>query len=534
MTCFQHHVTSLIDSTDTSPTMTVMMAPAASEVRDDHHHQEPHTRPSLLTRLLAHIWDGPRPPHEAKLIQRLDLHLMTYATYGYFVRLLDSSNITNAYISGMSEDLSFHGNQFNLLGTFFTCGYLVGQIPSQLLMTRVRPSIWLPTVELGWSILTFAFSGVKNVETVFALRFLVGLLESGFAVGVITVMGSWYTKRELGKRIAIFYSASYAAQMFSGYLQAGIYRGMEGHLGWPGWRWLFIFCGVISLPGAAWGYYAVPDSPYTTRVRWLREEQRVWFRERAEGMKRARPVRLSVLKGKKILGGWKIWVFTLTLIFHCVATQPLNYFPIWLKALKRFSVYQLNVYPTGGQALGLVTTLAYGWVSDYTGKRWQVLLVPATINFVGIVIVAVYPSYGWVFAGYMLNGASWGFWPVLYAWVNEVCGSDAEERAVVIAVAQTMGQAFVAWVPVVVLNVGKYAPKFTLGFRVLVGISVGQWLSIWVIRWFVNRGERTADKGIEPEIADGVPCAEVGSGSVDDGARRVVEEKVVLRGAPLT
>ncbi|TVY17249.1 Pantothenate transporter liz1 [Lachnellula arida] len=65
-------------------------------------------------------------------------------------------------------------------------------------------------------------------------RFVIGVLESPFAVGVLTVMGNWYTKKELAKRIAIFYSASYAASMFSGYLQAGIYKGMDGHLGLAG------------------------------------------------------------------------------------------------------------------------------------------------------------------------------------------------------------------------------------------------------------------------------------------------------------
>jgi ACS family pantothenate transporter-like MFS transporter len=95
----------------------------------------------------------------------------------------------------MKEDLQFKGNQYNLLATFFTCGYLVGQIPSQFLLTRVRPSVYLPTVELLWSILTFCFAAVPNVKTVFALRFLLGMLEAPFAVGVLTLMGSWYTPR---------------------------------------------------------------------------------------------------------------------------------------------------------------------------------------------------------------------------------------------------------------------------------------------------------------------------------------------------
>ncbi|EXJ88057.1 hypothetical protein A1O1_04984 [Capronia coronata CBS 617.96] len=444
------------------------------------------------------IWDGERSEEERKLVQRLDLHVMTWATFGYFIRLLDSGNVTNAYVSGMKEDLGFHGDQYNLLTTFFTCGYLVAQIPSQFFLTRIRPSYYLPTAELVWSIITFCFAAVQKVEHVFALRFLVGMLEAPFAVGVLTVMGSWYTPRELGKRIAIFYSASYAASMFSGYLQAGIYKNMDDHLGLAGWRWLFIFCGVISLPAAFWGFYAVPDNPYTTKARWISAGQRVKYLARMEVLDRRGPVRLSWAKMRKIVAHWPIYVMTLTLIFHCIATQPLNYFSVWLKSLNRFSVYQINLFPTAAQALGLVTTLAYSWISDALGgKRWQLMIPPATFNFIGMVVVASGPGYAATFFGYMINAASWGYWPVVYAWANEICHDDAEERAIVIGVAQTFGQAFIAWVPVVILDVGKYAPRFKLGFCVMSGISVLQFSMIFVLRYFVRR-----DKARKKQEAD--------------------------------
>lgn len=61
--------------------------------------------------------------------------------------------------------------------------------------------------------------------------------------------------------------------MFSGYLQAGIYSGMNGLHGLAGWRWLFIMCGIITVPGSLWGFFAVPDSPYDTKAFYLNEEE---------------------------------------------------------------------------------------------------------------------------------------------------------------------------------------------------------------------------------------------------------------------
>jgi len=259
-------------------------------------------------------------------------------------------------------------------------------------------------------------------------------------------------------------------------------------LGLAGWRWLFIFCGILSLPFSIYGYFAIPDNPYTTKVKWLSESKLKYARARLEAVDRRPPVRLTWAKVKRIFSHWPLYAMTAALIFQCVVTQPLNYFPVWLKALDRFSVYQINLLPTAAQGLGLVTTLAYSWLSDgLGGRRWEILTIPAIVNFVGMLLVAIGPGYGATFFGYMLNGASWGFWPVLYAWANEICHKDAEERAIVIGVAQTFGQAFIAWVPVVILDTSKYAPKFTMGYSIMTGVSVLQFLTIFVIRYFHNR-----------------------------------------------
>jgi ACS family pantothenate transporter-like MFS transporter len=102
--------------------------------------------------------------------------------------------------------------------------------------------------------------------------------------------------------------------MFSGYLQAAIYKGLDGHLGLAGWRWLFIFCGVISTPFAFWGYYAIPDNPYNTRARWLKEEHKAKFIARMERADRRKPTKLSWAKLRKIFSHWPVYAMTITLM----------------------------------------------------------------------------------------------------------------------------------------------------------------------------------------------------------------------------
>lgn len=82
---------------------------------------------------------------------------------------------------------------------------------------------------------------------------------------------------------------------------------------------------------------------------------------------------------------------------------------------------------------------------------------------------------------------------------------DMEERAVVIGVAQTFGQAFIAWVPVLILDVGKYAPRFKMGFAVMSGISVLQFAAIFLVRWFgkweANKERDEQDEGASDVVA---------------------------------
>jgi MFS transporter, ACS family, pantothenate transporter len=156
----------------------------------------------------------------------------------------------------MKEDLEIVGNEYQMLTTMWTIGYVISQIPSQLICTRVRMSLWCPSWELFWVVVTFATASVKTTHQLYACRFLVGLAEGTFYPAVHTVLGGWYTKQELAKRACIFFASAFIGSMFSGYLQAAVYNGLDGH-GLRGWRWLFIMDGIITLPMALWGKFSV-------------------------------------------------------------------------------------------------------------------------------------------------------------------------------------------------------------------------------------------------------------------------------------
>lgn len=271
----------------------------------------------------AYIWDYDpgRSKEETAFVQRLDFYVLFILSLGYFIKNLDQTNISNAYVSGMKEDLQMNKNELNMIDVAWTCGYVIGQVPSQIILTNVRPSIWIPSCELVWTMLTFCLAAVTTSNHVIAIRFFVGLLESIFYPAAHMILGSWYKPSELAKRACIFHASSAAAGMFSGYLQAGVYKGMNGLHGLPGWKWLFIMDGVISLAVACAGFFLIPDLPENSRAFYLSKEQIELAVKRMDDVGRAPRTRLGRSALKRIFGRWHVYLLTVLYIIFINAAS---------------------------------------------------------------------------------------------------------------------------------------------------------------------------------------------------------------------
>jgi ACS family pantothenate transporter-like MFS transporter len=233
----------------------------------------------------------------------------------------------------MKEALHMNANEINLIDVAWTTGYVIGQLPSQFILTKVRPSIWIPSCELVWKLLTFCLAGATSSNQVIAIRFFVGLVESIFYPAAHFLIRSWYKPSELGKRACVFHSSAAAAGMFSGYLQAAVYKGLNGVLGKAGWQWLFIMDGVISLPICLAGFFFIPDLPENTRAFYLSVEDAKLARRRMDEVGRAprRVLGWGILR--RVFTRWHVYALTVLYIIF-INTGPsssVNAFALWLK-----------------------------------------------------------------------------------------------------------------------------------------------------------------------------------------------------------
>ncbi|KAI5832240.1 MFS general substrate transporter [Schizophyllum commune Tattone D] len=410
----------------------------------------------------SYVWDTwDKPPEERRFLFKLDCCLLTYAALSYFSKYLDQQNITNAYVSGMKEDLGLEGNQLNYITTAWTCGYVIGQIPSNLLLTRIRPSIWIPAMELIWSALTMILASSKNFSSVLAIRFFVGLAESTFYPAIQYVIGSWYKGEELAKRACIFHTASAIGPMFSGFLQTGAYNGLNGVRGLPGWKWLFIIDGIITVPIALLGFLIMPDLPHTMKPNMFYDEAQLRIAvARMDQVGRKPPTHFTREKVTGFFKTWHLYVLVpLYVLFNngSYASQSMIF---WFKSFNQeehgrsFSIGQINTYPLGQNVMQVITTLIWAWWSDAVELRWPPMLLAGTWNMSVAIALAATPVYTHIarrWALYYMTTVTGGLSGLILAWANELTGGDSEKRSFVVANCNTFAYVFQAWLPILLI-----------------------------------------------------------------------------------
>jgi MFS transporter, ACS family, pantothenate transporter len=123
---------------------------------------------------------------------------------------------------------------------------IIGLWPTNILLTRVNPRWFIPCLELGWTVVTFLQSIMKTPAQMYALRAILAIFETGHYSAVVYLCGAWYQKGELARRLAIINITTAIGPMFSGYLQAAAYTGLNGVHGKAGWQWLFIIDGLST------------------------------------------------------------------------------------------------------------------------------------------------------------------------------------------------------------------------------------------------------------------------------------------------
>ncbi|KAI7706709.1 major facilitator superfamily transporter [Hortaea werneckii] len=422
---------------------------------------------------------------EKRLVRKLDLIFLPLACISIIMKKIDQSNYKAAYTAGMRDDLSLDGtNVLNWLDIYFTIPLAIFQVPSILMITRVRPSLWLPSLELCWGVLTGCMAAASSVQPMYVLRWLIGMCEASAWPGTTALLLSWYTPREMAKRQAVYLSASYVGSMFTFAMQSAIHQTLDQKAGLPGWRWLFVINGIMTVVVAMVGFFLIPDYPEDTRVRYLTSEELAVARQRLESCgkrtqsREPQPIIPLLLKTLKVMVSWKFCLLFLAYAPWAWSQQASAYFNLFLDSLHnqdgspRYSTTEVTNIPVGGYAISVVSAIAFASLSDRLQVRWQLAIFVDLIQLLCTSILAAWPAnVALKMFAFLLSYTTGINESILIAWVGDICKDNPTERAVIIAWTVSVMFAGNASMPLGLWPASQ-APDYKYGYKVAVGFCV--------------------------------------------------------------
>ncbi|KAE8443399.1 hypothetical protein EG329_001879 [Mollisiaceae sp. DMI_Dod_QoI] len=445
-------------------------------------------------------------PAERKLLVKLDFLIVGYAFVVLWVKYIDQTNINNAYVSGLAEDLHFHGNQLVQFQTMFVVANVVGLIPFVYLFPKV-PMFWLiPGLEFGWGIFTLLQFQAKSYSEFMAFRFIIGLFEAPYFSAVHFVIGSWYRSDELARRGGFFQAAISLGTLTASLLQSASSKGLSGVNGLSGWRWNFIITAIFPLALAPIGYLIWPGTPDKPNFRVISKSELVIARSRLENTGvQIKPMPFSIPLLKRIFSHKKVYLLVayITIVFNCSIAN--GGFLLWVKSLKRFSIPEINNLGAIPPAVGIFFCLFINFSADMAIGRTIAFLILAALNFTLLVILAIWnvPEAAKWFAFAMSSGTS-AMIPLIYSWANTLLRGDVEERAITLVLMQVIATSTNAWVPLLVWPTVE-SPKFPKGYPYATAMTIISVVMALVIKAIYRKEEAKSevqDEGLNDRLND--------------------------------
>ncbi|KAF7430959.1 hypothetical protein PC9H_006674 [Pleurotus ostreatus] len=225
---------------------------------------------------------------ERKLMRKIDLRLIPWLSFLYLLSFLDRTSIGNAKLYHLKDDLHLNDTQYLLSLTIFFFSYAIFEVPSNVFLKRLRPSIWLSALMFLWGIMMLDLTAVgktvqglvHNYGGLLGMRWMLGVFEAGLFPGVNYYLSCWYKRSEFGLRAALFFSAATVSGAFGGLLAAAI-SNMEGIGGKPAWAWIFILEGLATVVAGIVSFWIIQDFPDTAKF--LSEAERTVVVRRLQG-----------------------------------------------------------------------------------------------------------------------------------------------------------------------------------------------------------------------------------------------------------
>lgn len=435
------------------------------------------------------------------LLKKLDWNLVPFLALLYLLSFLDRTNIGNARLVGLEADLGMDPNtlQYNVALAVFFPWYVAAEIPSNLMMKKTRPSLWITIIMVAWGVCMTLMGLVTNYTGLLIARMALGIAEGGLFPGVTFYITMWYRRHECGFRMALFFSAATAAGAFGGLLARGISE-MDGIGGKPGWAWIFILEGLLTVVVAFVAYWIINDYPATANF--LTAEEKVEVERRLHQDRNGLADEFDIKYLFHALKDWKIYVHMLITIGIYTPLYSFSLFLPTIVANMGYSANTAQLMSVPPYVAACLCTIAGGYLADRSQQRGKYMIFFCAVAIVGFVMLISTTKPGVQYTGTFL--AACGIYPNVpmgVAWNGNNIGGSTK-RGVGIAMHVGFGNLGGVISGFTYRKVDK--PKYIPGHATLLGcISMSLCLCLFMT-WYLRkenarRDALAAETGVKPE-----------------------------------
>ncbi|EIW8473912.1 MFS transporter [Klebsiella pneumoniae] len=412
-------------------------------------------------------------------LKKISLHVLPVMVLLYIIAYIDRQNIGFAKLH-MVESLSLSETAYGLGASLFFIGYLLFEVPSNVIMYKVGARVWFARIMFSWGVVTILMAFTTSAIMFYILRFLLGAFEAGLYPGLLYYMTRWFPINERPRVVGYLIMASLVANLIGSPLN-GLLLSVHGFLNLEGWQWIFIGTGtpalLVLLPVLRW----LPESP--EGATFLTEEEKTWLQMTLQAEKN-RDQDHNVTGVLKTLKDKRVLLLALVLGFISFGAYGLSY---WMPTIvKGFGVSDL-----ANGAINMIPWLAaiiLLWWMTRSPKRTSdpvkniaVPMFVASLFLIGSALTIGSPAVSF-FCITMVIMAIFSIQPCFWTMTRFLSGSAAAAGLAAINSLANLGGFFAQnTVPAVrELSGSSSAPMYYLGCC----MAIGGIVTLLIIRYF--------------------------------------------------
>ncbi|MEN8500921.1 MULTISPECIES: MFS transporter [Paraburkholderia] len=305
--------------------------------------------------------------HDDLLYRKVSLRIIPFLFVCYVVSFLDRINIGFAQLQ-MKHDLGFSDAMYGLGAAVFYVGYVLCEVPSNLLLARFGARRTFTRIMLLWGVASVGMMLVSKPAHFYLLRFMLGVFEAGFFPGIVLYLTYWYPARRRAAVLSIFFAGVAVAGVLGGLVSGWIMRDMGGVWGMFGWQWMFIIEGAPAIVlGLIAAFYLV-DGPQ--HASWLNADEKAQLIAQRDEDRRPISDAHSSRALIQALRNPRVYLFAFIYFSLTCASLTLSFWmPLMIRDFGIHDVLAISLYSVVPNAVGAVGLILIARHSDRRGER---------------------------------------------------------------------------------------------------------------------------------------------------------------------